>query len=79
MEIARKYLQERYYKYDQIIFKACESLTTPEFPVYRFSGLIIEKSRAFLDRLSRDKSAVTFKFIIDISSLDGRILNHTIN
>lgn len=79
MEIARNYLRDRYYNSDQIIFKDCELLITDEFSIYRFNGLMVEKSRSFIDRLARDKSAVTFKFMIDIGSKDGKVLNYIIH
>jgi len=75
-ELADAFLKERYYDSEKILFQACEQVHSGEQLIYRFSGQLIEKTRALIDRLARDKSSNTFKFVIEVSSKNGRVLNY---
>jgi len=75
-ELADTFLKERHYNYDKIVFQTCERVCTENQLVYRFSGLLIEKTRALIDRLARDKSSVTYKFVIEVNSDNGKVLNY---
>ena len=75
-ELADSFLRERHYNFEKIDFQACEKVESGGQLIYRFSGLLIEKSTAFLDRLARDRSSTTFKFVIDVDSKNGRVLNY---
>lgn len=75
-ELAEAFLKERHYNYDKVIFQTCEDVQVGNLLVYRFSGLLIEKTRALIEILARDKSSVTYKFVIEINSDSGRVLNY---
>jgi hypothetical protein len=75
-ELADAFLKEKYYDFDKVIFQASEQVQSSELLIYRFSGLIIDKVHSMIEQLARDKSKVTFKFVIDISSKNGRVLNY---
>lgn len=75
-KLADDFLKERYYNYEKVIFKSCEKVQNEDQSVYRFSGLLIEKTRAFIDKFARDKRGVTYKFVIEVNSNSGRVLNH---
>jgi hypothetical protein len=75
-ELADAFLRERYYDHDKIVFQAREQVQSEEQVVYRFSGLLVEKTRGLIDRLARDKSSATYKFVIEVSSKNGKVLNY---
>jgi hypothetical protein len=75
-ELADAFLKERYYDHEKIVFQACEQVRAGEKLIYRFSGLLVEKTRALIDRLARDKSGVTYKFVVEVDSRNGRVLNY---
>jgi hypothetical protein len=75
-ELADAFLRERYYDSEKIEFQACEDVRAGEQLIYRFSGLLIEKSRALIDRLARDKSSVTYKFVVEVDSNRGKVLTY---
>jgi len=75
-ELAGAFLKERHYEHEKIVFQSCEQVQAGEHLIYRFGGILVEKTRALMDLLARDKRAVTYKFIIEINSKNGRVLNY---
>jgi hypothetical protein len=75
-ELADAFLKEKYYDREKIVFQASEKVQSGEQLIYRFSGLLVEKARGLIDRLARDKSGVTYKFVVEVSSKNGRIINY---
>lgn len=75
-ELAIKYLKNRCYNYDKVIFHGFEEIQSGELNIYRFNGLIIEKTRSLLDRISRDNRSVTYKFVIEVDAQKGTVLDY---
>lgn len=77
-EIASNYLHARYYNSKRISFNSCESVSMRGVLIYRFHGDILEKSTNMLDRIARDKKASTYKFMLNMNSQNGEIINYEI-
>ena len=75
-ELAAHYLHERYFDFEKVSFNSVEMVTIQENPVYRIYGTVRVKSRSLLDRLIIDKKAYTYKFMVDMNALTGRVISY---
>jgi hypothetical protein len=75
-QLSDRYLHERYYDFDKISFSAVENASIQETPVYRIYGTVHVKSRSLFDRLMMDKNAFTYKFMVEMNAITGRVINY---
>jgi len=75
-ELVDRYLHERYFDFEKISFNSVEMVSIQENPSYRIYGTVRVKSRSLLDRLIIDKKAYTYKFMVDMNALTGRVINY---
>jgi len=75
-ELTDRYLHERYYDFEKIVFKSIENGTINDNPVYRLYGTVRLKSRSIMDKLIIDQKAYSYKFMVEMNALNGHIINY---
>ncbi|RPJ62619.1 MAG: hypothetical protein EHM12_04235 [Dehalococcoidia bacterium] len=75
-ELADRYLHERYYEFEKIIFTSIENGTVNENPVFHLYGTIRLKSRSIMDKLIIDQKAYSYKFMVEMNAVNGHIINY---
>jgi hypothetical protein len=75
-ELTERYLHQRYYDFEKIVFTSVENGTVNENPVYRLYGSIRLKSRSIMDKLIIDQKAYSYKFMVEMNAANGHIINY---
>jgi hypothetical protein len=75
-ELTDRYLHERYYEFQKIVFTSIENGTVDENPVYRLYGTVRLKSRSIMDKLIIDQKAYSYKFMVEMNAVNGHIINY---
>jgi hypothetical protein len=75
-KLTERYLHERYYEFEKIVFTSIENGAVNENPVYRLYGTVKLKSRSIMDKLIIDQKAYSYKFMVEMNAVNGHIINY---
>lgn len=75
-ELADRYLRGRYYDFDKIHFGSHAVVVVGDTTLFRLYGSIRVKSRSLLENIGFARKTDSYKCVLDIDSLTGKIVNY---
>lgn len=73
---ADQYLKNRYFDFEKIRFDSHEITAFEGSTMFRLHGGIRAKSRSLIDNMGFFKKPDTYKFLIEIDAVNGKIINY---